>query len=277
MAATHLPVLGGHPTAAGSTCRQDEWWASPLATFAFISSCLVYLTWALFQGEHYYVGSYLSPVYSPVVFATSAPGSVPIEHALFGAFPAWWPAWLPATPAMFALIIPGALRFTCYYYRKAYYRAFVGSPPGCAVVPFAPEGKAYHGETNLLLFQNLHRYAMYFALLWLPFLAYDALISFYREGQGLGIGVGSLIVCANTYLLTGYAFGCHSFRHVVGGHDDCMSCGQRTTKFSMWKMSTWFNERHMLFAMVSLGWVAFTDLYIRLVSMGVWTDLNTWD
>ena len=32
----------------------------------------------------------------------------------------------------------------------------------------------------------------------------------------------------------------------------------------------------MAFAWVSLFWVAVTDLYVRLVSMGVITDLNTW-
>jgi hypothetical protein len=275
MATMHLPVIGGHPHTAGGTTRTDNWWLGPLAVFVYISAALVYLTWAVFQGDYYFAAPYLSPVYSPVLFATDAPGSVPLSDALLGAFPSWWPSFIPATPALFALSGPGLLRFTCYYYRKAYYRSFAGSPPGCAVVPFAANAKTYHGETNLLVFQQFHRYAMYFALLWLPFLTYDALSSFVRDGQ-LGIGVGSLVVTLNTFLLTGYAFGCHSFRHVVGGHDDCMSCGQRTLKFSLWKMSTWFNERHMGFAMFSLFWVAFTDLYIRLVSMGVWTDLNTW-
>ena len=32
--------------------------------------------------------------------------------------------------------------------------------------------------------------------------------------------------------------------------------------------------RHMLFAWLSLGWVAFTDLYIRLVAGGTITDLR---
>ena len=44
-----------------------------------------------------------------------------------------------------------------------------------------------------------------------------------------------------------------------------------------WKFSTWFNERHMPFAMISLFWVAFTDFYVRMVAMGVITDLNTWN
>jgi hypothetical protein len=43
-----------------------------------------------------------------------------------------------------------------------------------------------------------------------------------------------------------------------------------------WKKATWFNERHMQFAWASLIWVMVTDLYVRLYSMGVITDLNTW-
>jgi hypothetical protein len=33
----------------------------------------------------------------------------------------------------------------------------------------------------------------------------------------------------------------------------------------------------MLWAWVSMIWIGLTDVYIRLVSMGVIQDLNTWD
>ena len=32
-----------------------------------------------------------------------------------------------------------------------------------------------------------------------------------------GIGVGTLVLAANTMLLSGYTLGCHSLRHLVGG------------------------------------------------------------
>lgn len=276
MATTHLPVIGGHPQGPAQTVRKDAWWAGPAATFSFLVAALTYLTWAMLQGEHYYAAPYLSPAYSPVLFAVpGVAGGAPLDHAWLGPWPAWWPALLPATPGIFALIIPGAFRFTCYYYRKAYYRSFAGSPPGCAVVPATPK-RTYRGETGALLFQNLHRYAMYLAVAYLPILYYDAIIAFSKDGE-LGIGVGTLVLTLNAALLSGYTFGCHSFRHVIGGHDDCMSCGQNTPKFSMWKGANWFNGRHMQFAWVSLFWVAFTDFYVRMVSMGVITDLNTWD
>ena len=74
------------------------------------------------------------------------------------AFPSWWPWFLPASPAFLILAFPGSFRFTCYYYRKAYYRSFAATPPACAVS--ALPQKKYKGETALLIFQNLHRYAL---------------------------------------------------------------------------------------------------------------------
>jgi hypothetical protein len=236
-----------------------------------------YATWSALQGNHYYAAPYLSPFYSPVLWTDpSVPGAVPVWHAAFGLVPGWWPGFLPYSPALLILIFPGAFRFTCYYYRKAYYRSFTGSPPACAVTPMAPAGKRYRGETTWLLFQNLHRFAMYFALLYLPILALDAVASFVRNGQ-IGIGVGSLVLTLNLLLLSGYTLGCHSFRHLIGGRVDCLSCGKNTVRFRWWKMSSWLNARHPRFAWLSLFGVALTDVYVRLVSMGVIRDFNTWN
>ena len=54
------------------------------------------------------------------------------------------------------------------------------------------------------------------------------------------------------------------------------TCGKSTLALGAWKKATWFNERHMQFAWASLLWVMVTDVYVRLVSMGVIKDLNTW-
>ena len=275
MASHHLPVAGGHPSGAASTVRTDAWWLLPFLSVVVLGSFVVYVPWAAFQGAHYYADPYLSPLYSPVVFAnTAADGAAPLAHSWFGAWPDWWPEAIPASPAFFILLFPGAFRFTCYYYRKAYYRSFVGSPPGCAVAPIPRHG--YRGETRLLIFQNLHRYAMYFALCFIPILYYDAFLAFSRDGE-LGVGVGTIVLLVNATLLAGYTFGCHSLRHIVGGRDDCMSCGKATAKYRLWRGATWFNERHAKFAWSSLIWVGLTDVYVRLVSMGVITDYNTWD
>lgn len=269
-------MLGGHPVGLGKTVRRDDWWIGPALTLVVFSSFIVYTTWALFQGEHYYASPYLSPFYSPVLFTKlGVPGAAPLAHAWFGAWPEWWPdsVFLPASPALFILAFPGLFRFTCYYYRKAYYRSFVGSPPGCAVSP--GERPKFWGETRVLLFQNLHRYMLYTALVIWTILTYDALASFFKNGE-FGVGVGSIILSLNAALIGAYTFGCHSFRHLIGGRDDCMSCGEATLTYEAWRCASFFNARHMLFAWLSLFSVALSDVYVRLLSMGLIQDLNTW-
>jgi hypothetical protein len=275
--ATHLPVIGGHVGGFGKTVRTDAWWQGPAITFAVFTMFIVYTTWAALQGNYYYADPYLSPFYSPVLFSNEwVPGAAPAAMAWFGHWPGWWPHFIPVSPAILILVFPGSFRFTCYYYRKAYYRSFAGSPPGCAVGPLAAGKRKYRGETMLLAIQNLHRYAMYFALIFIVLLGKDAVESFFRDGH-FGVGVGSLILTINVVLIASYTFGCHSFRHLIGGRSDCMSdCGKSTVKLGAFKKATWFNGRHMQFAWASLLWVMVADLYVRLVSHGVIHDFNTW-
>ena len=272
--ATHLPLAGGHDSGFGKTHRTDNWRLGPMVTFSVITAAIIYITWAALQGVHYLAGPYLSPLYSPLLFSHPDAHPMITEHAWFGTWPSWWPSFLPASPALLILAAPGAFRFTCYYYRKAYYRAFAGSPPGCAVGPLAK--RTYNGETKLMLLQNLHRYALYLALVYVIILYYDAFAALRLNGQW-GIGVGTIILFVNATLIAGYTFGCHSFRHLIGGRQDCMTCDSApTAAYKAWRGATWFNTRHMRFAWLSLIWVCWTDLYVRLVAMGKITDLNTW-
>jgi hypothetical protein len=135
----------------------------------------------------------------------------------------------------------------------------------------------YRGETALLLFQNLHRYTLYGALFLLVFLWWEGVAAFFRDGQ-FGIGVGTVVMLMNAALLTGYTFGCHSWRHLIGGRLDCFTCERAvfSPHYPLWKGASWLNDRHMAFAWFSLIWVAFTDFYIYLVSTGTIRDLNTW-
>jgi hypothetical protein len=275
MATRQLPVLGGHPEQPLATIRNDAWWVGPGLTLFVLLSFLVYATWAMLQASHYYTAPYLSPLYEPLIFIkTGVEGGAPLEHSWFGEWPAFFPAIVPASPAFLILPFPGLFRLTCYYYRKAYYRAFSGSPPACAVVPATPS-RPYRGETAFLLFQNLHRYAFYIALAFVVFLYQGAFRAFFKDGE-FGVGVGSIVLLVNATLLASYTFGCHSFRHLIGGRDDCMSCGEPTLKYGAWKKASWLNARHMQFAWTSLFSVGLADVYVRLVSMGVIHDFNTW-
>jgi hypothetical protein len=134
----------------------------------------------------------------------------------------------------------------------------------------------YRGETVWWLFQNLHRYTLYAALFLLVCLWWEGFAAFFKDGR-FGIGLGTVIMLINAGLLSCYTFGCHSWRHLIGGNLSCFSCdGAPRMRYGLWQRSSWFNGRHMLFAWMSLVWVAFTDVYIYLVSSGAITDPNTW-
>jgi len=245
--------------------RADVWWLQPLLVFLGLSTFIVYSTWAAFQGKNYFFGNYISPFYSPELFGGS-------PHSWFGPIPGWWPQWLLFSPALLVLWAPGGFRLTCYYYRGAYYKAFWADPPACAV---GEPRSSYRGERKFpLILQNVHRYFLYLALLFLIILAYDAIEGMFFVGvdgrRHFGIGVGTLVLVVNVILLSSYTFGCHSLRHLVGGRCDQLS--DKPIQQTAWKCVNKFNRRHMLFAWLSLFWVAFSDIYVRLCSMGVLAD-----
>lgn len=257
----------------GETSRRDNWWITPVAVFCGLSAFIVYSTWAAFQASHYYVtangAQYLSPFYSPVLWDVAGMES---GHAWFGQWPSWWPSWIPASPSFLILWAPAGFRLTCYYYRGAYYKAFWADPPSCSV---GEPRKCYRGEQSFpLIIQNIHRYFMYIAIVFIFLLAYDAITAmFFVNDDGtksFGIGVGTIVLTLNAYLLGCYTFGCHSFRHLIGGGKN------RLTKAPFGKKTydcvSCLNRKHMMFAWFSLFWVGFSDVYVRLVSMGVWTD-----
>jgi hypothetical protein len=267
------------------TLRKDNWWLYPGLVVFGLTTFLVYGLWSAWQADFYWYssgqegfGGYLAPFYSPLIFIKEGvEGAAPMQHSLFGAWPLWWPDWLPPSPSLLILAIPGIFRFTCYYYRKAYYRAFTGTPPACAVGSVPRKMKSgYKGETGLMVVQNLHRYTMYFAMIYIVVFFYDAYLSFFRGGE-FGIGIGSVLLLGNPILLACYSFGCHSIRHLLWGQRDCYSCGiggQISHKNG--KVITWLNQRHELFAWLSLIWIMIADFYVRMVSMGHIMDLNTW-
>lgn len=244
----------------GETNRKGTWWIYPLFVFLGLSAFVIYSTWAAFQGEHYHFGNYLSPFYSPEIFGAS-------KHALFGVKPAWIPNWIPFSPALLILWAPAGFRLTCYYYRGAYYKAFWADPISCAV---GEPRKGYRGERKFpLILQNIHRYFLYLALIFLIFLAHDAWIGFWFA-DGFGVGLGSIVLTANVFFLAGYTFSCHSLRHLVGGR--CDELADKPIQCAAYSACSSLNKRHMLFAWCSLFVVGFSDVYIRMLSMGIWHD-----
>jgi hypothetical protein len=259
------PAVGDpRPPIGAATLRKDTWWVEPALVVLTLGAFIVYSTWAGFQNAHYYAEPYLSPFYAPCLYASCL-------HPSFGTgLPdIHLPVLGLLSPAFLILWGPGLFRLTCYYYRKAYYRSFWWAPPACAVRD-AKQG--YTGETRFpLILQNVHRYVWYVAVLFIVMLTWDALLAF-RFPDGFGIGIGTLVMWLNVLFLAGYTFSCHSCRHVCGGHVDVFS--KAPARYRVWHVVSRLNERHALFAWLSLFSVGLTDLYIRLVSMGVIRDLR---
>ena len=279
MAQVHLPLAPQR--GFGETSRTDTWWLEPMITGLAFAVCI---GWMTFAGLHYgmeggaaayYHGGYLSPAYSPEIWG-------PSHHAIFrlpqGTLaPAWWPdiPLMPFSPAVLILIIPAGFRLTCYYYRGFYYKSYWMSPPACAV---GKPHNSYSGERSFpLIIHNLHRYLMYLAVAYLFVLAHDAYKGMFFESvpgsenfDTFGVGVGTLVLLLNVIFLSSYTIGCHCFRHVSGGFLDRISTAPMRKK--LYELSSFLNRNHMRAAWVSLLWVTFTDVYVRMCALGIWTD-----
>lgn len=239
-----------HP---GLTQRQDFWWFLPAVMIVSGIVATVYLTWSALFAHDYAWGPYVSPLYH-----------VPLV-------PSFW----PISPAFLLLWIPAGFRLTCYYGRKVYHRAVFGSPMACSVEE--PYRKKYRGESRFpFVLNNLHRYFLYFALLLVCLHWYELLHTFWFHGE-IYLGFGTLLILIDTLALTGYVFGCHALRHLVGGKERAMvgcssctkSCGKM--KYNLWKKVTFFNIFHNVWFWVSLFSIALADLYIRLLALGIFS------
>jgi hypothetical protein len=256
----------GRARIAARTLRTDRWWLQPLITFGVLLAFVIYATWAAFVNRNYFYEPYISPFYSPCLAKTcgTVAGSAGVPHlSLLGS---WW----RLSPAIFILVIPGAFRLTCYYYRKAYYRSFWASPPACAV---AEPRKHYTGETKFpLIFQNLHRYFFLAAVVISLINSYDAIRAFQGKDGGVGVGIGTLIMLINVALLWAYTASCHSCRHIIGGR--VRSFSRYPMRYKAWTLVSKLNTKHMQLAWTTLTTLLITDLYIALVSSGTITDLR---
>lgn len=243
------------------TLRRDLWWLEAVPTVLLLGGFVVYATWAAFANDNYFVEPYLSPFYSPCLAANCIEGS--LAFRLIGS---WW----TISPALLILIAPLGFRTTCYYYRKSYYRAFMGSPPACAVRDV--NTRKYTGERQFpFVLQNLHRYFFWAVIPVLGFLWWDAIEAFRFEG-GVGMGMGTVVLLLNAVFLSMYSMSCHSCRHIVGGTLDVFS--KNKVRYKAWRFVSRLNERHGLIAWISMVWVAWADVYVRLVATDTVRDLR---
>jgi hypothetical protein len=120
----HTTPIATSPQGFASTHRVDRWWVAPALTALGLVVFFGYLTLRAFNGTYVWYDPYISPTVAPPLFTpvSGYPGAVPVEHAWFGAFPTWWPPFLPQSPAFFRLDC-----FTCDGAVSPRYRLWKGS------------------------------------------------------------------------------------------------------------------------------------------------------
>lgn len=231
--------------------RTDPWYLEWLLMASALTVFLLYSGWATMQGNNYAFGPYRSPFY-------------PFDFTIAN-----------LSPALLVFWIPVLFRLTCYYWRRTYYKTYLLDPAGCAV---DEPRKGYWGENVFpFILQNLHRYALYLAGILLILHWKETLSSFYYK-QSFGIGLGNIILLADSSFLTIYVFSCHALRHLVGGGIKQFSCSKcAKTRYRAWNAVSALNERHGVWAWISLITIIIADLYIRLLSSGVLNDISTWN
>ena len=247
------------------TLRRDPWWRSPAITAVALTIWVLYATVHVFLGRWYWVPRYhyLTPFYSPCVSGECAAGSSSLG-TWFGQVP-------PIIPyAIISLPFVLGFRLTCYYYRRAYYRAFWRAPAACAVrEPHA----TYTGETRFpLILQNLHRYFFYLVILISALNTYDVIDAFHGRTGGIGFGLGTLILLINVVLLWAYTLSCHSCRHITAGRLNNFS--RHPARYWIWTQVSKLNARHMQLAWTTLGTLMLADLYVLLVASGTISDVR---
>ena len=245
------------------TLRNDRWWLPPLATVIGLLIFIGYATVRAFVRADYFVADYgyLSPFYSPCISTSCAEGASHFGTPL-GPLPMFIPLGFLVLPFLLGF------RFTCYYYRKAYYRSFWLAPPACGV---AEPHSSYRGESRMpMILQNSHRYFFYAAVIVSTINTYDVVVSFHGKDGGIGFGLGNLILIGNVLLLWAYTLSCHSCRHVFGGRLKHFS--RHPVRYRLWTIISKMNTRHMQLAWITLGTLIITDLYIMLVSMNAFAD-----
>jgi len=266
--------------------RKDDWRTAPMAIVATFIVFVLYSTFRALAGNNFstfahegqtfdwvtnnfknqIMPHYWSPFYSPYI---PLHFNYPFLHNQAG-------EGIAISAAFYVLVIPLSFRVSCYYCRKAYYRAIFGDPAACAVKEkFARLN--YRGETALpnKLF-NFHRYALYLALVLVGFHwfhLYEALHATGTDGkEHLYFGLGTLVIGFDTLALSAYVFSCHSFRHLIGGVLDRFSANR--SRFQLWSKVSHWNEYHGNFFWISLVSVGLADLYVCLLASGVFRDLG---
>lgn len=249
------------------TAARTAWWATPAAQLTGLVILLGWAAWSAFQGEHvlYLEGGrrYLSPFHSPWML------------------PAGWPTLL-------VLAFPLGFRFVCWLEERARWHAVRAVPAGARAD--TPEA---HGARPGL--RRLHHVLLALSIVYLASLWNDAghaLLFEDRDGDRVpGIALGSVVILLGVLTVTLYTAACvladARFRSGASGaaetqgplaeaagsvEDEAVPAGLEEETAPAWDFRAWLADHRAHLAWASVIALCLADLYVRMVSMGVFAD-----
>ena len=238
-----------------------------------LTAALIYTFWRLFLygteaangtsliSYELHGSTVISPIFSPNV----------LEWNLFGLNEWNHPEWVNA--AVLVLWIPFGFRGTCYYMRRVYYRTFFASPVACWVdEPDINKAIGYKGEKRLFIFNNLHRYFLYAAMIILVIKWWDVTHTMHFH-NGYGLSIGTFVMAIEAFLLTMYVTSCHALRHLAGGMLDRWTTGISRVRGVLFGKISVLNRSHGFWFWTSLAFVFVGDLWVLAVAEGRLSDM----
>jgi hypothetical protein len=135
-------------------------------------------------------------------------------------------------------------------------------------------GALHRRDRFPLIFQNSHRYFFYAAAALATLNTYDAIVAFHSDtGPGGSVRHGQ----HRAVRQRGDAVGLHRRLPLLPTRVRRAAYPLPTknpVRYWLWSKISWFNGRHMQFAWITLGTLAFTDFYVWMVSSGVIHDIR---
>ena len=134
----------------------------------------------------------------------------------------------------------------------------------------------YKGEKRLFIFNNLHRYFLYAAMIILVIKWWDVTHTMHFDSatnHGYGVSIGTFVMGIEAFLLTMYVTSCHALRHLAGGMLDRWTTGISRIRGQLFGKISVLNRSHGFWFWTSLVFVFLGDLWVLAVAEGRLNDM----
>ena len=134
----------------------------------------------------------------------------------------------------------------------------------------------YQGERRMFLFNNLHRYFLYAAMIIILIKWWDVTHTMHFHSSahnGYGVSIGTFVMGIEAFLLTMYVTSCHALRHLAGGMLARWTTSISRVRGVLFGKISIANRSHGFWFWTSLTFVFLGDIWVLLVAEGRLNDM----